>query len=396
MRVLQINTVCGHGSTGRITLDIAKELEARGDECFIAYGQGSTDYNKSFKIGSYFENKFHNLGSRILGTQGYFSNNGTKSLISYILNTKPDVIHLHNLHGNYLNLEMLFEFLATLQIPIIWTLHDCWAFTAKCAHFTDVQCYKWQSHCCNCPQINAYPPSIFFDRSYSLFANKKKWVSRLFNLKIHTVSNWLAQQASLSMLGDYPITSIYNWVDHSKFRYIDSELDKKYGFDNCKFSIVCVSAMWSKSMQRSIDLLKLASMLDIDMQLIVVGRLDNMKLPDNIFHIDYVHGIEDMAEIYSFADVYVHLSTEDTFGLVIAEAMSCGTPVVVYESTACPELVVCGCGFVVPARNVEECFTAIKKIKTESKSMFSESCRNHVLSSFDKSRNIDQILQFYM
>ena len=161
-------SVCGFGSTGSICVDIATVLEQQGHECYIAYGQGTTTYKKSYKIGTVLENHIHNLGSRLLGKQGYFTKKGTQQLVQFIKQYNPDIIHLHNLHGNYLNLKVLFEYLINVQKPVVWTLHDCWAFTGKCAHYTDIQCFKWQTHCANCPQLQTYPPIVFIDQSITM------------------------------------------------------------------------------------------------------------------------------------------------------------------------------------------------------------------------------------
>ena len=159
MKVLQINTVVDFGSTGRTVSELAYSINLNGDECYCAYGQKKSSLKNSFKIGTRLENHLHNIGSRIFGKQGYFTVWGTKSLIRYIETIQPDVIHLRNLHGNYLNLKILFNYLSKANVPVVWTLHDCWAFTGKCAHYTNVECYKWQTHCFDCPQVKKYPLS---------------------------------------------------------------------------------------------------------------------------------------------------------------------------------------------------------------------------------------------
>lgn len=397
MKVLMINSVSGYGSTGSICEDIASVLENQGHECYIAYGQSSTSYPRSFKIGTKIENHYHNIGSRLIGKQGYFSKSGTKNLISYIENVKPDIIHLHNLHGNYLNLQVLFEFLIKVQIPIVYTLHDCWAFTGKCAHFTDVQCYKWKIQCYSCPQLKKYPPSLFFDYSKEMYVDKKNWFTSIQKMNIIPVSNWLASQAEESFLKKYPITPIYNWVNHSIFKEtIDREVIKRYNIDENKFTIVLVGAIWDTKDVKWQDALKLATMIDKDMQILMIGNVSSPKLlPKNIKHIPYVNGKEELAKIYSISDVYIHLSTEDTFGKVIAEALSCGTPAIVYNSTACPEIIDNNSGFVVEKRNVKEVFVAVSKIKEKGRSSFSKHCRERVIKEFDLKTNIDLTIQVY-
>jgi len=396
MKVLLINTVCGHGSTGRICTDIADVLQKRGDECFIAYGQLSTDYQNSFKIGGVLENHFHNLFSRITGRQGYFTITGTKKLIKYIQTVEPDIIHLHNLHGNYLNLEILFNYLARIDKPVIWTLHDCWAYTGKCAHYTDTGCYKWETHCHNCPQVKKYPTSLYFDRSLNMFAEKKKRFTSVRNMTIITVSQWLAMEAKRSFLAQYPIIPIYNWVDHSVFKPISKNLKPKFGFSEDKFVILVVSACWNKNDTKLNDLINLSKIIPDNMQIAMVGQMKSKnKIPANITHIPYVQDLCAMAEIYSMADVYVHLSVEDTFGKVIAEAMSCGTPAIVYNSTASPELIDKGCGFIVEKRNINAIYVAIQQIETDGKQKYSITSRRRVQRDFDYIEITGKTIQLY-
>lgn len=397
MKILMINSVSGFGSTGSISVDIALELENQGHECFIAFGQISKGYKNGFKIGTKIENNLHNLGSRLLGKQGYFSKQGTKKLLEFIDDYNPDVIHLHNLHGNYLNLELLFNYLNKVQKPIVWTLHDCWAFTGKCAHYTDVACDKWKTECNNCPQLQTYPPSVFFDHSKSMHIDKKKWFTSIENLKIITVSNWLKQQVEMSFLNKYKIQTIYNWVDHTVFKEtLDEDFINTYSLEKDKFTIVLVSAAWYETDTKWKDALKLAALCGTEIQILLIGKVaDKMIMPQNIIHIPYLNGQTELAKAYSFADAYVHLSTEDTFGLVIAEALSCGTPAIVYNSTACPEIVGEGCGFRVEKRNIKAVYNALMQIKNGDKKRYSSNSREFVKNNFDSSKNINKIIKLY-
>lgn len=397
MKVLMINSVSGYGSTGSICVDIALELERQGHECYIAYGQVSRGYAKGFKIGTKIENHLHNVGSRVFGKQGYFTKNGTQKLVQFIKLYDPDVIHLHNLHGNYLNLEILFKYLIEVQKPIVWTLHDCWTFTGKCAHYTDVACYKWITQCHSCPQLHTYPPSIFLDFSKEMHLDKKKWFTGIENMTIVPVSKWLAGEVQQSFLNKFPIATIYNWINHTIFKpTIDDQFVQNYAIDVSKFTIVLVSASWNLSDVKWIDALKLAALIDGDMQILMIGKVASPKLlPHNIKHISYLHGKEELAKAYSISDVYVHLSTEDTFGLVIAEAMSCGVPAIVYNATACPEIIGEHCGYVVEKRNVAQIKEAILNIKMKGKNHFSENCRTRVTDNFDFNININKTISVY-
>ncbi|MDR4508582.1 MAG: glycosyltransferase [Candidatus Brocadiaceae bacterium] len=396
MKVLQINSVCGYGSTGRSATELAHALLAQGDECYVAYGQGTTTYKNSFKIGTKIENHLHNACSRLFGKQGYYTKNGTSRLIRFIQEIQPDVFHLCNLHGNYLNLEVLFEYLAKTNKPIVWTLHDCWAFTGKCSHYTAIGCYKWQTQCNHCPQVKEYPPSLFFDRSEQMFTDKKNWFTAVKNMTIVPVSHWLAGEVKQSFLAKYPVVPIYNWIDQKVFKPSHSNDRKQYGIDRDAFIILGVSAGWGKDNGKLHDFIKFSKMLPYDMQVVLVGGTKEPGcIPGNIVHIPYVHETRELAKIYSMADVYVHLSTEDTFGKVTAEALACGTPAIVYNSTACPEVVGEGCGFVVEKRNVKQVIQAISNIKLAGKQAFSSKCTAFVSEHFNYQKNTVEYLKLY-
>lgn len=342
MKILQINTVCGTGSTGSIATDIAMAAEQMGHKCYIAYGQGITKYVRSYKIGSCIENHFHNLGSRLWGNQGHYTRRGTQGLIRYIEMIQPDVIHLHNLHGNYLNLPILFDYLHKSSRPVVLTLHDCWAFTGKCSHYTAVGCFKWQTGCSKCPQYRSYPPSLIFDRSAELYRHKKQWFSELANLHIVTVSKWLQHEVENSFLAKWPISQIYNWVDSTKFHKAISDRSKimaQYDLSDRYKYVVSVSAGWDRRSSKFEDAVALSKSLPEGYRLLLVGRTTHgTSIPDPIVHIPYISNSHELSVIYSLASAYVHLSVEDTFGKVIAEAMACGTLPIVFNSTACPEV----------------------------------------------------------
>jgi len=396
MKVLLINSVCGYGSTGSLCTDLAYALQKQGHECYIAYGQLSTDFENSFKIGSVLENHIHNVCSRITGKQGYFTKNGTRKLISYIETVNPDVIHLHNLHGNYLNLKILFNYLASANKPVVWTLHDCWAFTGKCAHYTDIGCYKWQTHCNHCPQLKKYPPSIIFDRSSVMFEDKKKWFTSIKNLTIVPVSNWLSGEVKQSFLAKYPIIPIYNWIDQTIFKPTDLNIRKKFGIDENKSIILGVSAGWSANDYKLQEFIRLSQLIAEDIQIVLVGGKNKLEsLPENMIHIPYVSSKTELAGIYTTAGVYVHLSVEDTFGKVIAEAMSCGTPAIVYNSTACPEIIGEGCGYVVEKGDIDGIVRNICRIKANGKTSYADQSISHVQDNFDINRNTTKTIELY-
>lgn len=393
MKVIQINSVCGFGSTGNICIDISNGLKEQGYECKIAYGQLYSDYLDSYKFGHTYENHLHNLKSRILGLQGYGSTHGTIRLIKFLVSENPDIIHLHNLHGNYLNIELLFNFLGKLDIPIFWTMHDCWPFTGKCAHYSDIKCQKWKVECNICPQISTYPPSLIFDRSRKMYRDKKQLFTSLKNLNIITVSNWLATQVKESYLGIFPAYPIYNWVNHDIFKPDFNTIDK--GKKN-NIHILSVSAYWKKGSNKLTDLIKLSSFLPENISLKIIGALDSgITLPKNIEHLPFIRDQFSLAKVYSSCDIYLHLSTEDTFGKVIAEAMSCGIPCVVYNSTACPEVLGNEAGVVVEPRNIDQILEAIQHITQQGSELYKINGRKRVLDHFDLKTNVNRIINMY-
>jgi glycosyltransferase involved in cell wall biosynthesis len=392
MRVLQINAVSGIRSTGRTCVEIADYLNENGDEGYIAYSDG-LPYVKGYKIGSTVEKKLHGLLSRIFGTQAYFSKNGTRKLIKYIKNLKPDVVHLRNLHSNYINLKTLLAYLAQNDIPTVLTLHDCWFYTGKCCHYTIENCFKWQSECFDCPRIHYDNPSWFLDRTKKMYRDKKEWFGRIPRLAVVGVSDWITNEAKKSFLASATIvTRIYNWIDLDVFKPVNNDnLRHNLGLEN-KFIILGVASGWSNA--KGLDtFVELAEMIPQDMTIILVGAMKvNMRLPVNIIHIQETHNVDQLVEYYSMADVLVNLSPEESFGKVTIEALACGTPAIVINSTANPELVGEGCGFIVEQDDINKVIEHIKDIRKRGKSSYKQQCIVYARDNF----GINDRLQDYM
>lgn len=398
MKILQINVVCGVGSTGRNCVEIANLLEAQGHEAYIAYGQALSNYPNSFKYSRKWESKIHALVfSRILGTDGFGSYIGTYKLIKYIINLGPDVIHLGTLHGNHVNIPMLFKFLAKYGKPVVWTMHDCWPYTGKCTHYTSAKCYKWQTECRNCPQLmTSGSKNWLFDRTNYLYNKKKKLALNIPNLYITTVSKWLENQVRQSFFKERPIQRIYNWIDHGKFNpYYEDKVIAGFGIDRSKKIIVSVSALWAVKSSRFDDAMKLAKILPNEFQMVLVGKSEKKSLPDNVLHIPYINDAKKLAQLYSYADVFAGFSVEDTFGKVLAEAMACGTPCVVFNSTACPEIVG-NTGLVVEPHDVEAMKDSIVQISNKGKKFYKDRCIDYVNSNFDYRANAQQYVDLYL
>ena len=239
MRVLIINSVCGIGSTGRICVDIANMLFEEGHECKIAYGRKKADEkfsNYAVRIGNDLGVRIHGLLSRVFDNTGFYSFFATKKFIKWVKEYDPDVINLHNIHGYYINVKLLFNYLKESGKPIVWTLHDCWAFTGHCSHYTSAKCDKWLTGCYNCSQKKTYPASLVVDNSENNYLKKKSIFTGLKNCTIITVSKWLAKQVKQSYLGCYPIKIIQNGIDLSVFKPTDSAFKKEKNLEIKKLS----------------------------------------------------------------------------------------------------------------------------------------------------------------
>jgi len=350
MKILQINTVSGFGSTGRIAIDIAQMIIDQGHECCIAYGRGTAPVKYqsiSRRIGSDLNNKVHGLQTRIFDLHGFGSKNATKSFLRWVDEYNPDLIHLHNIHGYYLNLELLFAYLKKCGKPVVWTLHDCWAFTGHCAHFSAANCNQWETGCKECSQLHQYPATYFAGNVANNFRRKKEAFTGVPNLTIVTPSHWLASVVKQSFLRDYDVNVIYNGVDLDVFRPVSSNFREKNGIAD-KTILLGVANIWNERKGLN-DFIELEKMLDEQYKIVLVGLDDQQmkSVPDSILKIKRTNSVEELAEIYASADVYINPSVEETMGLTTAEALACGTPVITYDKTAVPEIADDSCGIVV-------------------------------------------------
>ncbi len=398
MKALQINTVCSFGSTGRNAIELAEGLKKFGVETRIAYGQGNSDFSDSYYFSFYLENKLHALLSRITGLQGVYSYFGTLKLIRYIKKFAPDIIHLNNLHGNYLNIPLLFKFLKRYNAPVVYTIHDCWAYTGNCAHYVTSHCFKWKIKCDNCPQKSLYPPSLI-DNCDNMFSIKKNAYSAINNLTLIPVSNWIANELKNSMLSFAKIRMIYNWINTDVFNCnIERQMLLEYGIDlNTKY-ILGVCGRWSVSKGIN-DWYKLAERLNESLKIVLIGRYDQLEIPhavkDKFIMIPYVSSQEILAAFYCNAQVFLNLSSAESFGKTTAEALSCGCPVIVYNTTACPELVGDNCGFVADLNDIDSVYNCLKKVLSKNRNDYKHNCRAFALENFNKDMNIKRYYSAY-
>lgn len=387
MRVFQINSTCGFGSTGRIAVDILKEVERNGGEGIIAYGRNSAPENiNSYKITTETDVKLHGILSRITDRQGFYSTSATKRLVEKIREYNPDIIHLHNIHGYYLNVEILFNFLKEYNKPIVWTLHDCWAFTGHCAFFSFSECDKWQNECYACPQKKSYPTSLVMDNSRKNYKEKKELFTSPEKITLVTPSFWLKNLTEKSFLGKYPVKVINNGIDLTKFKKTESDFREKHNLQD-KFIILGVASVWEERKGLK-DFIELNEKLNEDRKIVLVGLNDAQlaQLPQNIVGIKRTNSIEELAEIYSAADVFVNTTYEDNFPTTNLEAISCGTPVITYNTGGSPESVDAGNGFCVPQGDIDAVVEAIKKVN---------GCAVDTKDKFDASKRYKEYVDLY-
>lgn len=365
MRVLFINAVCGIGSTGKICVDLAQKYENEGNIVKIAYGRTAyvpEKYKKyAVRIGNDFDVKLHALQTRMFDNHGFASKRATKKFLKWADEYKPELLWLHNLHGYYINIELLFKWIKNHpDMQVKWTLHDCWAFTGHCAYFTGVGCEKWKIHCYKCEQKKQYPATLFFDRSYKNYETKKNLFTGVKNLEIITPSNWLANLVKQSFLKDYPVKVVYNKIDTNIFKPTASDFRKRYGLEN-KIIILGVANVWDKRKGLE-DFIELSKKLDNNYKIVLVGLNTKQikNLPANILGLEKTLNLKRLAEIYSAADIYINLSKEETFGMTTIEALNCGTKVIVYKGTACEEVI--GKNGVAVEHNINALRNAIVKL----------------------------------
>lgn len=364
MKVLQINSVCGYGSTGRIVADLSRALMQNGDDCLIAYGRGQAPEDiKSIRIGDDFDVYLHGICSRITDRHGFYSKRATQRFIRSAREYDPDIIHLHNLHGYYLHLPTLFKWLRESGKPVVWTLHDCWAFTGHCAYFDYVECDRWKTGCHNCPQKNAYPSSLLLDQSRSNFEQKKRLFTSVPNMRIVTPSNWLKNLAQQSFLKNYHIVTVHNGIDLNQFKPTESNFREKNHLTN-KTILLSVANVWEP--RKGFDhLVELSRRLNLSFQIIIVGLTEQQcgSLPANIFGITHTDNLNELAGLYSTADIFINPTLEDNFPTTNLEAIACGTPVITFDSGGCRETVSDGFGYVVPKGDLKELASQIERLR---------------------------------
>lgn len=395
MRILQINAVYGHGSTGVIVEDIYHLCKEKNLDCFVASPDSSVlSCETGYKIGNVCDQKLHAILSRVAGKQAYFSTCSTKKLIQYIDSIAPDIIHLHNVHSNFLNLNLLLEHLSERNVSVVLTLHDCWFYTGGCFHYTSSQCYRWQDECGECPRRYSDTPAIFRDASHDILKDKETAYKRLSSLTITGVSKWISEEAKKSILGEFPIVTIGNAVDTNLFCNRPSTLKRDLGLED-KFVILGPASKWL--LQRNKDFLfAFCSKMKSDEILLLYGATtvpDN--LPHNVKTCGFIRDRKELVLLYSGADVFANVSHEDSFSLINIESQACGTPVVTFACTGLTDTVDNQCGFTVPEDNVDEMYEKIQFLRCSDLSRFSKQCRQYIIETHEKEIVYKSYIELY-
>ena len=396
-KLLQINVTANRGSTGRIAEQIGEKVIAAGWKSYIAYGR---DCGKSksqlVKIGSRLGVMWHALMTRITDKHGLYSKIATHRLIRQIERISPDIIHLHNIHGYYINYKVLFDYLHRSNVPVVWTLHDCWSMTGHCSHFDSIKCDRWQKQCYDCPLQSTYPTSLVFDRSRENYIVKKRLFSGVKNLTLVPVSNWLAGVVANSYLNGKEVTVIHNGVDINMFTPLEKQqLETKYGLEG-KRIVLGVASPWSEKKGLS-DFIKLSSHLSDDYKIVLIGLSNEQiaKMSETVIGLPRTNNVEELAEWYSLADAFVNLTYEDTYPTTNLEAISCGTPVVTYRTGGSPESVTPHTGRVVEQGDIEGVAKAIEELCAEDRVEVRKRCRDYAVKNFNKEDNYTAYLKLY-
>jgi putative colanic acid biosynthesis glycosyltransferase len=396
VKVLQINTIVNSGSTGRITEEIGKILIKNGHDSCIAFGRGkSSSLSKLIHIGNFYDHTFHLLISRITDKHGFGSKVATRKLIKEIDVFKPDLIGLHNLHGYFLNIRVLFTYLKYYSIPIVWTLHDCWPFTGHCSYFDRYECFRWKEGCNKCPNINGYPASWFMDNSRSNFQNKKDIFTGMKNLTLVSPSGWLANYIKDSFLSNYNLQIINNGVDIELFRPIEVNIVRSKYKLNGKF-ILGVANIWDGRKGLN-DFLELRKRIEPSIEIVLVGISVRQKryMPNGITGILRTENLSELAELYSYAEVLVNPTYIDNFPTVNLEALACGTPVITYDTGGSPESIDSTTGFVVKRGDIDGLCKAINIILNKHKDFYAANCRKRAEIRFNKNIQYLKYLKLY-
>ena len=402
-KLLQINPVIRvNTSTGRIMQEIGELAMQNGWECHIAYSKGRDGIRECrsdiVPVGNIWSTAWHGIETRLFDRHGLASSHATRQFVRKIEKISPDVVHIHNIHGYFLNYQILFDYLSKAGIPVVWTVHDCWLYTGHCYYYSFAGCDRWQTGCHHCPQKKEFPTSLFCDRSRRNFEDKKAAFTSmpLDRMIIVPVSEWIRNEMRRSFLNAYPFRVIHNGINTDIFNiYDDRQVRTAFGLGG-RHILLGVASIWSREKGLD-DFIRMAGMLNEDEVIVLVGIKpeDRKRLPDNVVGIARTENIRQLAELYAAADVFVNPTWQDNYPTVNMEAIACGTPVVTYRTGGSVEVITPSTGMIVEQGNLNELLKSIREIESKGKASYQEACRKYALLNFKKEDRYMEYLRLY-
>lgn len=389
-KLFQINVTANWGSHGKIAEDIGRLAIDDGWSCTMAYGRGPQNSSMGLiKIGNKLDTYIHFIKSTLFDNQGLNSESATRKLIKQIVKESPDIIHLHNIHGHYINYPILFDFLRDIDSPVVWTLHDCWSFTGHCTHFEFNRCFKWRDGCYGCNFKKVYPSSVLFERSMRNYEQKKEYFTSLRNLTLIPVSNWLACYLKESFFKENKIRVIHNGIDLDIFKPVEKRKIGPY------IEILGVASNWR--MRKGFpDFLELSKLLPNNYHITLIGlsKKEISLLPNGVTGVERTNNVRELVDYYNKADIFVNLTYEDNYPTTNLEAMACGTPVLTYNTGGSPEAVTNETGWVVEQGNIKKVADIIISFPVYT-SQLRKTCRIRAEENFDKNKCFEEYIRLY-
>lgn len=396
--LLQFNVYANCASTGRLAEDLGDVALKAGWKSYVAFGREfRPSHSELIKVGTKFDVYAHVLKTRLFDRHGFGSERATKKLIKQIDEIKPDVIQFQNVHGYFLNLPIILNYIAEKNIPLIWSLHDCWSMTGHCAHFALNGCEKWKEECNHCPLLKDYPNSWGWDSSKRNHREKRKLIEAIPRLTIVSGSEWLANIAKQSYFKNRDIRVIPDGIDTEIYSPKSGvhELRTQYNLEN-KFVILASGTAWPYYKGLA-DYAKLRQVLSSEYAIVIVGMLPKEieSLPKGLIGVPRTKTPEELARWYSAADCVMSLSRLESFGLTPVEGFACGTPAIVYNCTSTPELITPETGFVAEVGNIEDVKAKVEMMRKIGKSSYAKRCREIALEKYDRNVCFNQYLSLY-
>ena len=394
-KLLQINpTVRESTSTGKIMREIGEMAISAGWESYIAYS-GARDgipphSSKLVPVGNRPDLLRHFLATRLFDAHGLASKRATRRLIERIKEIDPDIIHIHNVHGYFLNYPELCDYLAASGKPVIWTVHDCWLYTGHCYHYASAGCDRWQTECHDCPCKTRFPASYVLDRSRRNYRLKKQCFTSLPNFTLVVVSDWMKAELAKAFLADVPCLTIHNGIDTQVFSPEENPAGSEVYY-------LAVASIWLKEKGLG-DLAELAGLLAPDEKLVVVGKMSEAQkrsLPEKVVTIERTADVGALVHLYSGATALVNPTWQDNYPTVNLESISCGTPVVTYRTGGSVESVTPETGYIVEQGDVKGMYERLRQIREHDREAWRRSCREYALRHFDKHTALEAYLRLY-